>query len=416
MPKNLRRLNAENSLAPLCRKRFGSLTAKVHNAFRWVKENREFLFRHGRFQFVDAAGRQPHFDRFKGSISDRPGHEQTIELLSALFPTLTELAGTRGFIFTEPYFTTATRRGIATEAGYDAYFLLTPSSDAIPKRIIDDITSADVMLNEVTSIISTTLGKRDTSGVPMVIELLMEVGYRFDAEPPPTLTASLLGGLFEASGSILAEPTPLGSSRPAPGALLATLVFTMLEKQDEEATMRLLLPAYEACSSLDFCVETYFKAASALEEIQMFPHRRRTPFIGPQCLQRIGELLLGKLTAAKNDKSLNAVASVWGLVPAWQNITKNDDAKNWFSEQVRDDLHFAVRVVRGFATRRNSDGEVEYSFTDDLDPTLYDSIALSQAVQKHLREAQLSDDERHLLQTVSDGFKKGGTGGQPAES
>lgn len=32
MPKNLRRLNAENSLAPLCRKRFGSLTAKVHNS------------------------------------------------------------------------------------------------------------------------------------------------------------------------------------------------------------------------------------------------------------------------------------------------------------------------------------------------------------------------------------------------
>jgi hypothetical protein len=34
MPKNLRRLNAENSLAPLCRKRFGSLTAKVHSKRR----------------------------------------------------------------------------------------------------------------------------------------------------------------------------------------------------------------------------------------------------------------------------------------------------------------------------------------------------------------------------------------------
>jgi hypothetical protein len=31
MPKDLWRLNAEKSLAPLRRKRFGSLTAKVHN-------------------------------------------------------------------------------------------------------------------------------------------------------------------------------------------------------------------------------------------------------------------------------------------------------------------------------------------------------------------------------------------------
>ncbi|MDR5798863.1 CinA family protein [Caballeronia sp. LZ001] len=38
MPKNLRRLNAENSLAPLCRKRFGSLTAKVHNRYGLTSE------------------------------------------------------------------------------------------------------------------------------------------------------------------------------------------------------------------------------------------------------------------------------------------------------------------------------------------------------------------------------------------
>lgn len=31
-PEDLRRLNAEKSLTPLCRKRFGSLTANVHNA------------------------------------------------------------------------------------------------------------------------------------------------------------------------------------------------------------------------------------------------------------------------------------------------------------------------------------------------------------------------------------------------
>ncbi|WP_250535773.1 arsenical resistance protein ArsH [Caballeronia sp. AZ10_KS36] len=40
MPKNFRRLNAENSLAPLCRKRFGSLTAKVHSRLLTLEAER----------------------------------------------------------------------------------------------------------------------------------------------------------------------------------------------------------------------------------------------------------------------------------------------------------------------------------------------------------------------------------------
>ena len=59
MPKNLWRLNAEKSLAPLCRKRFGSLTTKVHILDDWGMGAIDSMTRSDLLEVVDdRAGRK----------------------------------------------------------------------------------------------------------------------------------------------------------------------------------------------------------------------------------------------------------------------------------------------------------------------------------------------------------------------
>jgi hypothetical protein len=375
------------------------------SVFQWIKENRDFLFHEGRFQYGDAASRQPFFDRFKASISERPEFEQVLDLLSTLFPTLAQLSGNRALSFNERYSVTAARRGIATKAGYAAYFSLSPSINAISKRVVDEVTSVSVSAEKVIEIISSVIAKKDAAGSPMILELLEEVRHRFDVRPPPTLTSSLLGGLFRTSDAIFNEPLPDDVMRTSPRVLLNFSVMELLRSQGQQRAEKLLMPAFRECASVAFCADIYVDAAKALGELDSDAPQHERPFVDTDCLRELGMLLLAKIAEARVNRTLRSISAFSSLLLAWHHLTSNDDAKTWLSEQMQADLLFSIRVVRGLVGRRVSSGPPEYIFSGGLDVELYDANAMGNAIETHLEADVLNDDERYLLRTFLTGLR-----------
>src|SRR5262249_814965 len=109
--------------------------------FHWIRWNRDFLFHEGRYFMADKdAGEGP----LKALLDKIPDidRQAVFNVLAVLFPHKRKHFGDRSQ--GEQHFETVRRRGVGCEAGYDAYFALYPSPNAIPKAVID---SAMAMLN-----------------------------------------------------------------------------------------------------------------------------------------------------------------------------------------------------------------------------------------------------------------------------
>jgi predicted KAP-like P-loop ATPase len=107
-------------------------------AFDWVRWNRDFLFTEGRFRYSTNAEREAVGKAVRDCLPERT-REQTLWVLIALFPSQEKwITGTR-LIGDEPDWEIVKRRGIGSPAGYDAYFSLFPSPNAIPKATIDAV-------------------------------------------------------------------------------------------------------------------------------------------------------------------------------------------------------------------------------------------------------------------------------------
>jgi len=100
-------------------------------AFNWIRDNRDFLFAEGRFMLAQ--------DELKNAAAEsveeaHPENDQleVLRIMSVLFPQSAKWFEGRDS-FREDFDNVTMRRGVGSEAGYDAYFGMNPSSDAIPK-------------------------------------------------------------------------------------------------------------------------------------------------------------------------------------------------------------------------------------------------------------------------------------------
>ena len=105
-------------------------------AFDWIRSSRDFLFGEGRFLMSSDEIREAAVKNLQEQLPPET-REQVLHLLSVLFPSKSKLFERKYASSQEFNSEVVRRRGIGCEAGYDAYFALHPSPDAVPKAVID---------------------------------------------------------------------------------------------------------------------------------------------------------------------------------------------------------------------------------------------------------------------------------------
>ena len=172
-------------------------------AFSIISTNRELLVGDGAQRFMTPQRRDEVMSDLCESLPviDRAAQ---IELLAVLSPHLAKsLRGERKLdtFSNETWVEANKRHGVALTAGYDAYFSLFPSPDAVSKRLIDATLAT---LDDATALVAIfereLLREKSVRGI--VRDYLSQLQYRFLGKDPVKPTVSLLRALFSVGNRI----------------------------------------------------------------------------------------------------------------------------------------------------------------------------------------------------------------------
>ena len=194
--------------------------------------------------------------RLKESLPEET-REQLLRILTVLFPHHGEAFEGRKSVGEETPADTAARRGVGYAAGYDAYFGLHPSSDAIPKSMIDRIIASLGNQDASRSEIAPYVTKRDRRGQPSIGQLLEELRYRFRGRDRPQPTQEFLDVLFEFGEGVLASDWEPEVFVLSPRAQLSFLIRDLLEVWGQVKAGGCLIEAFKKCDFPAFCADVF---------------------------------------------------------------------------------------------------------------------------------------------------------------
>lgn len=371
--------------------------------FDWIRWNRDFLFFEGRYTMAAEDTKTQMAKLLKDSLPEDT-HEETLRILAILFPEHAETFEGKHAIREESATSTAARRGVGYLPGYDAYFGLHPSPDAIPKSIVDSITVNLANTEVLSKIIEPYLVKTDRRGQPVIGQLLQEVRYRFYGRHSLVPTKEFLDLLFDYGERILALEWNAEVFVSSPRAHLSFLIAELLQIWGKNQAGRHLLASFKKSSSAVFCAGVFVDRARELGKMPFGDSS--PPTITEPDLQLLGNELLPKIERSANDGTLAKAPFYFHIVAAWSYMGKANEAKAWLSSGMLNSAEFLAKATMGLVSYSISNNGREYSMRELPDSSLYDPQILKVASKKHLAGDQLNRDQRSRIRAVNDGIDK----------
>lgn len=374
-------------------------------SFYWIRDNRDFLFNEGRFLFADDKLKQDSIEVLRRRASEDV-QSQVLRVLSVLFPQSAKwFEGGRGWE-NEASDEVKKRSGVGSEAGYDTYFGLHPSSDAIPNAVINELMSGLEDTDHIERIIRSYMGKKSTTGQPMVVMLIDELRMRYRGRSPAQPTQALLDALFRVGEDILRIDRDGDLFQLSPRAQIDFLIRNMLEVWGAEQAGRHLVEAFGKATSAAFMAEVYWARGA---ELGVFPRpepgERET--ISPEDLERLGPILREVIEAAAADGSLGEAPYFFNIVRAWGHVAGPAFAKTWLTEGILSSGEFMAKASLGLVSYTVGTAERRYTLRDRPDPEFFDLRILVDAGRKHLAKADhLTTDQRNLLTEIVRGSER----------
>lgn len=374
------------------------------DVFDWIRENRAMLLREGRFLAAGDGAREAVAERLKQVIPE-PDRPEVLDLMAAIFPQLSELLLDLPQAWTEEHADTVTRRGVGSEAGYDAYFGLFPSADAVP-------------LSELHALMSTTessvieaslrryLRQANSVGGPMIGELLEEIYIRYHGQHPAEPTEAMFKGLFAEGEEIIA------TDRWASGLFdvnsrseLHLIIGRMLEIWGPVQGGAQLVDAFQAADSPALLADVFESRGRELGIFESGGGANR-PRVSEACFKELGDILREKIRLAESNGTLVKAPFFFAIVRSWKHLCGPDEPRRWLENGMKSDASFLVKTCRGLVTMSTGADGTEYRMRDAPDPELYELSILNDAARRHLEECDLTADERNLLSSVLDGLNR----------
>lgn len=366
-------------------------------AFAWIRDNRDFLFTEGRFVMSNDEVKTEAADGLKARIpADRMS--QVLRILTILFPQAGKWFEGKDFHSDESFIETTRRRGVGSEAGYDTYFGLHPSSDAIPKVVINDLMSKLDNADDCERIIRAYLGRTNSRGELMIAKLLDELRVQFREPRAAMPQQGLLEALFRVGEEIISIDRDAGMFELSPRAQLMFLVRNMLEQWGREGAGSHLIEAFEKATSVVFQAEQFMDRGRELRAFKS--DSSEAPTITPEAFTKLGEVLLVKLEQAEADGTLADAAYYFSIVRAWAHLAGADQPKQWLAEGMLESATFMAKAARGLVSYRLGTPIRHYTMRDNPDQDLFDLDVLLEAGRKHLASADLTDDQRDILTAI----------------
>lgn len=370
--------------------------------FDWVCGNRDLLFHQGRFMLSSERELKDAVGRLKSEIIESK-REPLLKLLSVLFPqraelfTESEVGGQEGFA------DISKRRGVGSEAGFDTYFALQPSIDAVPKVIIDELVASSNSVR-IESVINGFIGQKNRRGELLSNLLIGDLQHRFVGREAVRPTDALLNALFRVAENVLNVPYEAGIFQLSPRAQLSFLIRSILHCWGNEKAGQHLLTYFEQSNTCFMMAEVYVARG---RELGVFPSNgSERAVIDRRYFDQLGPVLRTKIETAASEGTLEQAPFYFEIVRAWTYLGGLDGAKAWLAEGINADPMFMAKVAFGFISYSVGTQVRRYTMREQPDPALYDLNILISAGKRHLQSCKLDDDKTALLTEVVRGAEQ----------
>lgn len=378
-------------------------------AFAWVRDNRDFLLSEGRFLWPQDDERQKAAETLKHRIPSE-SRAQVLRILTVLFPHEGKWFEGRD-ISGEASSEIQRRRGVATKAGYDTYFSLHPSSDAIPKAVVKDILSHLDDADYCERIVRAYLNKTNSRGDLMIGALLDELRVEFIGAHATIPQQGLLNALFEVGEEIASIDRDFGMLQLSPDAYLTFLIRNMLHQWGTEEAGSHLVQAFEKCNSVMFLADQFVDRGRELGEFHS--QSPEAPVVTLETFEKLGYILLKKLKAAEANGTLSNPAYYFNIVRSWAYLTGPEEPRTWLTQGIIENAIFMVKAARGLLNYSVGTKVRQYTMREPPDPELFDLEVLLSAGRKHLEEPTLTEEQRKILTAVVRGVQRFKSGSSP---
>jgi hypothetical protein len=367
-------------------------------AFDWLRWNRDFLFSEGRFLLADDRIKEAVVKNLRDRLS-KGTREEVMCVLSALFPSKSKWFQGANAALTEQHSEVVRRRGVGSEAGYDAYFGLHPSPDAIPKREIDGLIERLTDERVIADVLERFAGRKDKQGHPVIGELLEELRFRFQGHEPAAPAQALLDALFRVGDQILGIERKGDLFELSPRSQMSMLVAELLRLWGPVDAAKHLKLAFEKSTSPAFSAAVF--ADRARELGVMASSSRPPPLITKEDLDELGAKLLLLIERAADEGTLANAPFYWDIARSWKLIGDSSKAKAWMSAGMECSAEFLVKVSMGFVRYSTSTTRRHYEMIERPDEDLYDLNVMFKACKNHLDGRDLDEDERNMVGVVA---------------
>jgi hypothetical protein len=376
--------------------------------FDWIRSNRDFLFNDGRY-FMDAEEeRITNIQAFKTTLP--PGKvDIVLELLTVLFPSQGKWFRGERVFQSENHVAAENRRGLASEAGYDSYFALRPSADAVPKSALDAIFENLDDEFKVSLALKSYLGKNNSRGKPMIGLLLNDLRLRFAGRSTQQPTQAFLNAILAIGDEVFSIRWQGELFTLEPSGSLRFLIKDILKAWGDVEAGRHLIKSFEQCNSPFVLAEIYVDRG---RELGVFTYDSRTDaVITNEHFDRLGTILLSKILAGANDGTLKEAPYYWDIVRSWKHLGDAASAKVWSRKGMNQSGHFTAKVARGMVMQTSAGSGVSYMYRSDTDLDAGEIDVIYNEAKRYLAgENGLNDDEKSLLKAIVEGVGRKKTG------
>ena len=375
--------------------------------FTWLRESQDLLFSQGRFIVPREEEEARAIDNLRQSIPESK-RDAVLTLVKHLFPQIAiDEKGTavrrRGIEFND----LTQRRGIGSEAGYDSYFALYPSPNAIPLPIVNSLVSDSISPEEAESRIQEYIAKNDHRGKPLVLELIDELSARFTGTQRTTPQQALLFALFERGEEIISLDHALGWFSTPPAVRLDLLISSMLTAWGPSSAEEHLISAYRKTESPTYLADNFVWRGRELKKFES--DGRETPKITNEAFDTLGGILSEKISRAHERGTLAYAPFYFNIVRVWSFLVDPDTPKAWMTDGVQNSAEFMAKTCRGLVSvsQPQNQSEPRFNLSDRPPVPPYPDLGvLVAAGEKHLSNPNLTPEQHSLIQAVTIGCKQ----------
>ena len=329
---------------------------------------------------------------------------QVLGVVSILFPQVEKSLSGIEIMSTENYNDLRTRRGVGCEPGYDTYFRLYPSPDAIPLSLLDKLVSTESDADTIERIIMNYLKREDSRGLPMVSHLLEELIARYTGRGAILPTQALLVAVFRVGEEVIAIHRHVSMMDLTPRAQIDFLVYSMLERLGSSEAGQHLIEAFENEKSPAFLADIYVSRGRELGVFETTSKER--PCIGMQDFDRLGTILIQKIRTALGNGTLADAPFYFDIVRSWMHLSDSAEAKAWLETGYADNGEFMAKTCIGLVAYSIDEDGRHYTMETRPDPTIYNLELLRSAGRQHLEDGQLTKDQIDLITAVVNGCEQ----------